>query len=358
MKKSNILFLSMLPIILPIAGCNPDFIGSGKTNNSDYVNEKNNIKTMDLSEAEFENRIQTLQKKYGISSVDMVQGGNQPPIQKPKPCDSCEKSKSLLALPKAAVTYDVFAVKSASVPIERPYFEQFYVPAGQSISVTVTGTQSSVDPFLVIYEITSGTMYYASEQQLSVLAWNDDYSGTNSHATAGSFSTDKQVVVLAFAYDIYSKGQANVTIQIGGTTITRSNVAIDGTALFHDNSNNTFISKDGSVIQPLGSGGWTSYLPGTTAFVAADYNYWSGAYNWGSYKPSCSGDSYIWAFNLSGGRGMANDDSPDGYCSTLQSDASWTSFPTGWHYPNFVLLGGYSDGGQSNFLQLSAFQHQ
>jgi hypothetical protein len=220
----------------------------------------------------------------------------------------------------------------------------------------VTGAETSVDPFLVIYEINPGSVYgYQTQQHLDVLGYNDDYSGLNPQVSIGPFDAPKYVYVLAFAYDIYSKGQANITIQTGGSTETRTDVWMKGNAIFHDNDHGQEIDKSGNMVN-LQDEGWGSYLPGTTVFTVADYNYWTGDYNWGAYVPLCTGDSYIWAFNLSGMRGMANDDSPGGLCSSVWNDASWTPFPSGYHYPNFVLIGGYSDGGTANFLQISAFQ--
>jgi hypothetical protein len=357
MKKNLALISTASLASIFFTGCTSDFLGSSKPSQTDYAVEKQNIKTSVKSQASLETKIHSLQKKYGISPIDMRIGANQPEIIKPAPCAACPKTQMTMPLPKSAdIQYDIFGIKSVSATIERPYYEQFYVPAGQSITVTVTGTQPSIDPFLVIYNITQGSLTdYQSQQKMAVVGWNDDYSGLNSRVATGTFSTSTYVVVLAFAYDAYSKGMANISIQIGGTTLTRPNVWIKGTAIFHDNYESQYIDKTGALVNVLANG-WTQYLPGTTVFNAADYNYWNGEYNWGTYKPACSGDTYIWAFNLTQMKGMANDDSPGGLCSSLLNDASWTSFPSGYHYPNFALLGGYSEGGQSTFLQIAAFQ--
>jgi hypothetical protein len=356
MKNTILKYVGLsLAVFIPF-GCSPESTGSDQGSGNDYVLEKQKIKTSVNSQNMLEEKIQALQKKYGIDPTAKLDpaAGNQPAVIKSGACTNCSTPKPFTPLGKKATTdVEIFGVKSAQVSIERPYFEAFWVNQGESITVSANATSSGVDPFMVLYDFAEGGIYdYTSQQKLNVMGWNDDYNGLSPQVSVGPSPTSKLFVVLVFAYDAYSKGQANVTVTIGSSTYTRNNVYVKGTALFYDNSN--FVDKSGYVVDAYGAG-WTRYLPGTTAFAAADYGYWDSEYNWGNFRPECSGDSYIWAFNMSESKGVANDDSPGGSCSGVMNDATWSYYPDSYHYPSFVLLGGYSDGGLMKFLQLSGF---
>lgn len=354
MKKA-ILNIASIAFMSILFGCNLDSSESEKDDKADYAAEKQRIKSSVTTQSMLDQKVAALQAKYGIklnAPLD-VPGWNQPERVKPSSVAVGAKRSPNPVLAKVAdYQYDIFGVKSAtSVPIERPYFEVFTVQAGQSLTASVTATAGGVDPFLVVYEFVEGSLYdYKSQQKLSVIAWNDDYSGLNPQVSTGSFPATKMVVVLAFAYDQNSKGYANASINIGGTTYTRNGIAVRGKAIFHDDS--YFVTKTGQLADVYADG-WIRYLPGTTGFSADDI--WNNEYNWGGYRPSCSGDSYLWAFNMSEMKGMANDDSVEDYCSGMLNDGTWSNFPDSYHYPSFVLLGGYSDGGTMNFLQVSGF---
>lgn len=356
MKNSLINPIYALALGMAFTACQTGVTETKRPSMDEYAPEKQRIKDAATTQEELESGVASLQAKYGINPV-LILGENVPGDGK-HACDTCVHAKP--ALPKSATVteYAVFGVKSATANIERPYFEPFWVNAGQSVTATVTATSSGVDPFVVIYQpvTASGENMWdpLNQQKLDVLAWNDDYSGLNSRAVTGTFSTSGYVFILAFAYDAYSKGQANATIQVGSTVDTRNGIWIKGTALFHDNYSGTMIDKNGQDVDPYAAG-WTKYLNGTTAFMATNVDF-GPDYTFGSKHPSCSGDSYVWAFNMNGLRGMANDDTVDGYCSNFINDATWTIFPDQYHYPSFVLLGGYSDGGSMNFLQMAAFQ--
>lgn len=353
--KNTLLQIAGIAFLSIQMGCALDSSETDKSDQADYAAEKKRIKSTVTTQAMLDQRVAALQTKHGIrlDAPLVIPGWNQPDMAKPAVATEEAPAVPKPVLPKgAAFEYDIFAVKSAtSVPIERPYYEAFTIGAGEAITASVTATQGGVDPFLVVYEIVEGSLYeYKSQQKLDVLAWNDDYSGLNPQVSTWTFPSAKNVVVLVFAYDQNSKGYANATITIGSTTYTRDGIAVRGKAIFHDDA--TYISKSGQLTDVYGNG-WSRYLPGTTGFSSADV--WNNEYNWGSYRPSCTGDTYLWAFNMSEYRGMANDDSIEGYCSGMLNDGTWSSFPDSYHYPSFVLLGGYSDGGTMNFLQLSGF---
>jgi|GEM_PF-4838733 hypothetical protein len=294
------------------------------------------------------------------------------------------QTQSAIITSKTHTSTSPVGIKSVTCDIKRPFFVQYYpseadqyhngVPSDQCcyFTVDVTAGETYTDPFVVIYKITNGNIWENRLiQNLQVVGWNDDYNGSvNSHiekVNAGyNWGPNDCAIILVFPYN--GEGTANVSIQAFGYYnsdhqgspasygVYRSyaNIAVCGTAVWGDDYG--YILPDGGNLVSDVPSGWAPYVANGACFIT-DNATW-GATNWGNYIPYCNGDSYIWAFNLDAGVGTANDDYV-GYGSACALDPfSNGSFPTGgWHYPNFVLLGGYSDGGTMRFLQMIGYKY-
>lgn len=246
--------------------------------------------------------------------------------------------------------------------VSRPFWRfNINVPTNKQIVVTTSNSSvPSVDPFCVIYEIKNGSRYeYTLQQELAVLDYNDDYSGLLPKCTwINNSSSSKPVCVLVFAYDEYGQGNVELSITVGGLMYySNSSVYIGGIAMFSDNtdllagSGQTFTKPASWQQTPVGN----AILGTSTAIIEPYLEFVS----WGDKAPSTDRDTYIWIFNFSQGKGMANDDiGSDDYSSVVINWVvpTWMSMPMGYHYPNVMLVGGYSNGGTAKFLEVSLYK--
>jgi hypothetical protein len=346
--KHIIQFISLASIFF--LTCSPNDIVTVNTDN-DYAKAVIDLKKNGAHIDDFEDKLLELRTKFKMPTNLNIPTRNQPIVEKPiiKKSDKCENYSAFLA--KRANIIGA-AVKTATCPIERPYFGSYAVPNNSSITAYCSNGSSGVDPFMIFYEITNGNLWdFELRQKLAVLNYNDDYNGLLPRCTYSNYSgTEKRVVILVFSYSQSSKGTANLNITVNGSSWTEYNIYIGATALFYDNNS---IDGNGNYIN---LGNYSQYAIGAYAFCA-DSVYMGPDYTWGSYKPYSSGDSYIWVFNFATGRGIANDDSPNSSAASVITELDWTTFPSGYHYPNLVLIGGWSNYGTMKFIQFGAFQN-
>lgn len=92
---------------------------------------------------------------------------------------------------------------------------------------------------------------------------------------------------------------------------------------------------------------WIEYPDGNFAVATSScFSDLYQGYYWGNYAPVSDNhaDTYIWKFNFNEMRGLVNDCIEEGNSlsgTTNLLDPELVGIPSGWHYPNLVLLGGY-----------------
>jgi hypothetical protein len=340
-----------LPVVMVLCSGNNSI--PVDSNAESYSELKKQIKENSGTYSEYCEKLDDLNKQMGIQNNYSMNNLNDKGVPA-KTVSSGNQNVQPTGLSKQTAsngqTMQLIGVKEAACQIERPFIYSFDVPANATLSVSLSGTISGVevDPFLVIYKVNNGNPFvdYKLQQQLTVLAYNDDSNGLYPAATWINQSANAQTVyVLAFAYDPYSKGDANVNIFINGGLYYANTISIVAQAMFYDN---TSLNGAGNYMAVPSS--WQNAAPGQMAFGSTSAFQVDG-YSFGQKAPFANGDTYIWAFNFSEMKGIANDDYTDGSTASGATTFGWMTFPTGSHYPNVVLFGGYSSYGNAQFLE-------
>jgi hypothetical protein len=360
MKKSilastNVVFFMFLSFF----NCTNQDSGLITADTRDYATLRRQIKKMTFSGQELDKKLDDLREQFNINKNPKIVGVNLPNVVKPPLQIDPSVQVNQQALFKTQALSPLVSV-CKECAITRPYFERFVINPNQWISVEVIEPQyPSVDAFAVLYTLTNGSYYdYKLEQRLSVLGYNDDSYGLLPYIYWRNYSSSSvEVVALVFAYDQYSGGAAKVRTTVSNRSPTQIVVpmTVTGTAFFHDDYQ--FIDGSGNILYSVPSG-WSRYLDGSVGLTAV--NEYFGGYTFGSYKPYSTGDSYMWAFNFSEMKGMANDDSPNSYGAEMTiSKTNWMSFPSGSqsYYPNVIVIGGYSTYGNMRFIKVAGYQH-
>ena len=336
--------------------------------NSEFSAKARAIKESSSSEQEVTQRLSELMDSYGIKHLSNDKDAfrdadlNNFPIPPKNTSISAAitrtDEKPHLGKTTVEFNYQYAGLKWLTYNVRRPFLYTYDVPAYNSITVRASNPSSSVvDPFLVIYSVNNGdpSSDFTLQQQLSVLSYNDDYTGYLPYSSwYNNSSSIQKVTVLMFAYSAQSAGTVTVTVTLAGTPYNYTSYYLPGTAMFWDMG---YIGGSGQTFSKPNS--WQQNPTNNACLATSGYynSYFANRFTWGSKAASSNGDTYIWAFNFSQGRGMANDDIASGdYTSGLSNWwDSWLTMPMGNHYPSFILAAGYGNSGTANFLECSQY---
>jgi hypothetical protein len=371
MPLFKFIFLNFLLFSVLLINCNtPNQIQEEKDNTTllNYVKDVKEIKATCTSYSDYVSKMNEIQNKYNFNYTE----SEDIPITSPdlSPQRNYSKNnndnKNLKKVKTNIFDNNFLATKWGEYEIESTFYNTYTVANNGTISASLESISGTyIDPFLVLYTVDNGDPSDdpSLQQDLTVRAFNDDYTGLYPQASwVNNSGSPKDVTILTFAYSSYAKGLAKIKIDNGNDHY-EGTIVVRGTAFFGDmgymnGAGNTIDLPDEWVISD-------NIAIATSSYFEEIY---AKFYTWGEYAPKVTdnADTYIWAFNFSSNKGIANDFLADEGNSSGSATARYVNeditfnpdftFPHGsWHYPNVIVLAGHSTGGKANILQIREF---
>lgn len=370
MPLFKFIFFSLSLFSLSFIGCNtPSKVQ--KENEASYLNYVEDIKEIKAtctSYSDYVSKMNIVQDKYNFNYAESGEVISSSDILSSESSESPGKvNNEALGKVKADIFDNNFlATKWGEYDIENTFFNTYSVQNNSSINVTLEQYANTyVDPFLILYTVDNGdpSSDPSLQQGLTIRAFNDDYSGLYPYASwENNTGSTQEVTALIFAYSSYNSGLARMIIDAGANHY-EGTILVKGKALFGDMG---YLNGAGNTIDLPNE--WV--MSDNIAIAASSYfeDIYSKFYSWGDYAPEVTdgANTYIWAFNMSSMRGIANDflaeegnSSGSATARYVNEDVSLNpefTFPSGsWHYPNVILLAGNSNGGKAKILQVREF---